>query len=112
MENEMNDLRAIIEKMGELFKSDKIELPHPCRDTCSGWHQGYKSGQMYQHQQNEKVRLALLVAVEALYFYSVEMNSGFKERFPHHKAHHKTAPNALEQIKKILGLTQNGNENT
>jgi hypothetical protein len=97
MENEMNDLSAIIEKMGEFKKNDAgLEAVWgPLLDDIEA-PRTFIKGANWQHQQNEKVRLALIVAVEALDEYEVICSLAEK------LAKSTPSSRAKEQIKKIL----------
>jgi hypothetical protein len=37
--------------------SDKHNLDHPCRDTCSGWKQGYEKGRSEAFLDNEAMEI-------------------------------------------------------
>ena len=43
------------------MSGNNLELDHPCKQTCSGWQQGYERGMAELEQENEALRAALKV---------------------------------------------------
>lgn len=43
----------------------RIELDHPCKDTCSGWQQGFEKG-LERAQEREKILILALEKIDYL----------------------------------------------
>ena len=41
------------------MSENNLNLDHPCKQTCSGWRQGYEKGMSELEQENEALRSAL-----------------------------------------------------
>lgn len=37
-----------------------LDFDHPCRNTCSGWGQGFKKGQLLERQKIEKLKVEII----------------------------------------------------
>lgn len=84
---------AIEKKVDSLLKSG---LDHPCKDSCSGWGQGYD-----RHQYDSlKKRAQLLEIVEIL---SEALIGGFAGHCPCCDTKYSKKIEALVKINKILG---------
>jgi len=46
------------------------KLNHACKNSCSGWNEGFKEGEYSVLQQHESMSGKLEIAIEALKFYS------------------------------------------
>jgi hypothetical protein len=42
------------------------KLDHPCKNTCSGWRQGYDKGLSQMQEQADKIKVKLYKAIGAL----------------------------------------------
>lgn len=51
-----------------MTNEEGVPLEHPCRDTCSGWKQGYDRGRDSLEPELRLLQLKLEIAVEALEF--------------------------------------------
>ena len=87
----LQQIQDAIKKAEKLNDSFSF-LNHPCRNTCSGWKQGYDKGRI----ENKPYLLALEKAVEALEKISVDFGTDYAD------GNSIEAYDAMKEIAQIL----------